>query len=97
MLTLITDIYNYINNYFLTVLVITEYRVILYALPANKLDFTKYYYVTQYYKPRKWNLGFGNRQNHNEKNCDEFFDCFEYRVTNVRVEWFKVLSRNLEF
>jgi hypothetical protein len=97
MLTSVIDNYNYINNYFLTLLVIIEYRVILNALPANKLDFTKYYYVSQYDKPCKRNLDFGNRQNHNAKKCDEFFDWFECRVTNVRVEWFKVLSRNLEF
>jgi hypothetical protein len=30
------------------------------VLPANKWDFTKHYYITQYEKPHKRNLGFGN-------------------------------------
>ena len=37
--------------------------VILLELVNIFVDFTKYYYVTQYDKPRKRNLSFGNKEN----------------------------------
>ena len=73
--------------------------IILLELVNILVDFTKYYYVTQYVwqtvqaKSELWK----QRQNHNAENCDEFFDCFDYHEPNVGVEWLTVLFRNLEF